>query len=344
MKISFLINNFNYGRYVGRAIDSALAQDHHDCEVIVVDDGSTDESVDVIRAYGNRVQTCFKPNGGQASAYNEGFRLSSGDLVVFLDSDDTVQPGLATELCRCWCPGISKIQFRLRLIDADDRPLGGFTPGYLFSGDLRGLVSAFGDYGSAPGSGNAYARDFLNKIMPLPEARWRIGADNLPIMLAPFHGQIGVLSGGGAGGGYRLHATASGAVNNTLADLAALVRRSLEFRADMRMELEARGCVAQQAAWLTPPHTLKKVILHEMAPGNHAGPGLRRRWELARHATRSIRLWPARGWLRKVAYEAWVISMLCLPRAWSWNLGRKSFSPRALVPRWLRRRLLRDRS
>ncbi|ROH89149.1 glycosyltransferase family 2 protein [Stagnimonas aquatica] len=339
MRISFLINNFNYGRYVGRAIESVLAQDHPDCEVIVVDDGSTDESVDVIRGYGERIQTCFKPNGGQASAYNEGFRRSSGDLVVFLDSDDVLYPGLATELCRCWRPGISKIQYRLRLIDAEDRPLGGFTPGYLFSGDLRGVVSAFGDYGSAPGSGNAYARDFLNKIMPLPEARWRIGADNLPIMLAPFHGRIGVLPGDGVGGGYRLHATVGGAVNNTLADLAALVRRSLEFRADMRMELQARGCLSQQTDWLTPPHTLKKLILQEMAPGDLADPGLRRRWALAKHATRSIHLWPARGRLRKAVYWIWVIGMLCLPRAWAWNLGRKSFSPRVLLPRWLQRRL-----
>lgn len=336
MKVSFIINNFNYGRYVGPAIESALAQDFPDCEVIVVDDGSTDESAAVIGGYGDRIRACFKANGGQASAYNEGFRLSSGDVVVFLDSDDLVVPELATALTRSWRPEISKIHFRLRLIDADNRPLGGFTPGHLFSGDLSGLMSEFGDYGSAPGSGNAYARPFLEKIMPLPEEPWRIGADNLPIMLAPFYGRIGVLPGEGVGGCYRLHATTAGAVNNTLADLGALVRRSLEFRADTRMELQARGFVEASVPWLTPPHTLKKVILHAMQPGAAQEFGFRKRLQYMAHAGRSIVAWPEPKRLKKAAYCIWALTLLSLPRAWAWSLGGRTFSRRALAPTWWR--------
>ena len=78
-RVSVVVNNFNYERYLGEAIDSALAQDHDDVEVVVVDDGSTDGSADVVRAYGSRVVPVLKPNGGQGSAFNAGFAAATGD-------------------------------------------------------------------------------------------------------------------------------------------------------------------------------------------------------------------------------------------------------------------------
>src|SRR3954454_14414573 len=88
LKASVIINNFNYARFLADAIDSALAQTHPNTEVIVVDDGSTDESASVIAAYGDRIAPVLKGNGGQASAYNAGYERSSGDIVCFLDADD----------------------------------------------------------------------------------------------------------------------------------------------------------------------------------------------------------------------------------------------------------------
>jgi glycosyltransferase involved in cell wall biosynthesis len=87
--VSILINNYNYGRFLREAIDSALNQTYPHIEVVVVDDGSTDGSPEIIKSYGDRIIPVLKENGGQASAFNAGVEKSKGDLLFFLDSDDT---------------------------------------------------------------------------------------------------------------------------------------------------------------------------------------------------------------------------------------------------------------
>ena len=70
--VSIVINNYNYAHYLGAAIDSALAQTYSNCEVIVVDDGSTDNSCAIASRYDDLIQLVCKENGGQASAFNVG--------------------------------------------------------------------------------------------------------------------------------------------------------------------------------------------------------------------------------------------------------------------------------
>ena len=91
-RVSIIINNYNYGRFLGKAIDSALAQTYPNVEIIVVDDGSTDTSRAVIASYGARVLSLLKQNGGQASALNAGFAVSTGEIVCLLDADDLFKP------------------------------------------------------------------------------------------------------------------------------------------------------------------------------------------------------------------------------------------------------------
>jgi glycosyltransferase involved in cell wall biosynthesis len=86
--VSIIINNYNYGEFLNAAIDSALKQTYLQTEVIVVDDGSTDNSHEIIKSYGKQIIPVLKPNGGQASAFNAGFEVSQGDIICFLDSDD----------------------------------------------------------------------------------------------------------------------------------------------------------------------------------------------------------------------------------------------------------------
>src|SRR5258708_4113332 len=95
---SIVIVNYNYGRFVGAAIDSALAQTWPHVEVIVVDDGSTDDSRQILRGYGERIRPIFKSNGGQASAANAGFAAASGDVIILLDADDVLLPDALSQI------------------------------------------------------------------------------------------------------------------------------------------------------------------------------------------------------------------------------------------------------
>ena len=100
MRISIVITNYNFGRYLGDAIRSALDVRWPDKEVIVCDDGSTDDSRDVIESFGDRIKKVYKANGGQPSAANAAFPLTTGDIIFFLDSDDLLLPQAAEVVVR----------------------------------------------------------------------------------------------------------------------------------------------------------------------------------------------------------------------------------------------------
>jgi glycosyltransferase involved in cell wall biosynthesis len=94
LTVTVLIDTCNYGRYLRRAIDSALAQTYSAAltEILVIDDGSTDDTADTIQPYASRVRYIRKERGGQASALNEGIRQARGEVVCLLDADDYFRP------------------------------------------------------------------------------------------------------------------------------------------------------------------------------------------------------------------------------------------------------------
>jgi glycosyltransferase involved in cell wall biosynthesis len=192
---SVIVNNYNYGRFLADAIDSALAQTHPDVEVVVVDDGSTDESRAVIARYGDRIVPVLKENGGQASAFNRGFRASRGEVVLFLDSDDTLLPAAmerAADALRD--PGVARVHFPLYEVARDGARTGVVVPssGPLAEGDLRETVLRDGPVGYtwAPTTGNAWARRALDRMLPMPEEEYRTCADTYLALLAPFLGEL----------------------------------------------------------------------------------------------------------------------------------------------------------
>jgi glycosyltransferase involved in cell wall biosynthesis len=196
--VSVLINNYNYGRYVGQAIDSALNQTYRRVEVIVVDDGSTDSSREVIGSYGDRVVAILKDNGGQTSALNAGFAASSGEWIHLLDSDDLLNPDKVQRISELAAqfPSAGMIAHDLEYCDASGEPVK-FAPPYIAAQKLvddrqlarRGKLSV-----SLPAtSGLSVRRDVLERILPIPEVI-RVGTDNFlkwvtlslfPVLMVP---------------------------------------------------------------------------------------------------------------------------------------------------------------
>jgi glycosyltransferase involved in cell wall biosynthesis len=194
MKFSVIINNYNYSRFIGQAIVSALAIDWPDKEIIVVDDGSTDDSRRVIESFGQGITAIFTANGGQTRAANTGFERSAGEVVIFLDADDVLLPTVAQQVVSAWKVGVAKIQYGLIYVDEALRPLGRCWPVYTEKNtpeSVSRLMRETGDYLSPQTSGNAWSRGFLNEVFPLPTRDE--GLDWIDIYLhklAPFFGDV----------------------------------------------------------------------------------------------------------------------------------------------------------
>lgn len=206
-QVSIIINNHNYGHFLEDAISSALSQTYPHTEVIVVDDGSEDDSRTIIEKYSNRIIPVLKECGGQASALNAGFERSRGEIVIFLDSDDRLLPTTAEQASRSMQQSeTAKVHWPLWVIDEKGARTGAIHPSAtLPAGDFREdvLVKGPGTMPSSPTSGNAWSREFLSDIGPIPEEIYRISADRHLIEIAPFWGALAALSE--PQGEYRIH-------------------------------------------------------------------------------------------------------------------------------------------
>jgi glycosyltransferase involved in cell wall biosynthesis len=193
--LSVVICNHNYEAFVAQAIESALALDWPSVEVIVVDDGSTDASRDVIRRYAERLTIIEQSNSGQWAACNAGFARSRGDVVIFLDSDDVLEPSLMRRLATVWRPGLSKVQFQMKVIDEAGRATGAVLPQFHVvpsPAQVRAWAMSAAAYPTPPGSGNAYSRVFLEKIFPLQGGDR--AADSYCLAAAPYLGEVVTLA------------------------------------------------------------------------------------------------------------------------------------------------------
>ena len=206
---SIVIDNYNYGKYIAETIYSALNQSYKNLEVIVVDDGSTDNSRDIIESFGEKVIPVYKPNGGQASALNAGFNRSKGDVILFLDSDDTLFRS-AVEIAMPYFleASISKVQWPLFIVDESGNKTGGTRPSTLpQDGDYKNVILEKGPTSciSSPTSGNAWSRTFLDKILPIPVdvQYYKTCADEYLYTLAPVFGHVKTVSK--PQGCYRIH-------------------------------------------------------------------------------------------------------------------------------------------
>lgn len=168
-----LIDTYNYGQYIEEAIASVLAQDFpaEQREILVVDDGSTDDTQERLRKYGDAIRYLRKPNGGQASAFNFGFEQARGEIVALLDADDVWLP---EKLGRVYeeferQPAAGMVYHRTYLWQGTSE-ISQDTHFIPVSGNVPESRRALLQYPMVGTSCLAFRRNTLKGLLPVPEA------------------------------------------------------------------------------------------------------------------------------------------------------------------------------
>jgi glycosyltransferase involved in cell wall biosynthesis len=211
--VSILLANYNYANYIGQSIESVLQQTYSRWELIICDDGSTDNSVAVIESYlqrDHRIRLVRKPNGGHTSVLNMAFSCSSGDIICFLDSDDLYLPRKLTIVVGACTsqPDAGLIVHRVIRVNSELQKLGVWPLSDLPDGWLGpDLLKAGGILPYAPPtSGIALRRETAQILFPISVAPpLHMCPDQVLMRLAPLVTNIKRLPDSLAQ--YRLHNT-----------------------------------------------------------------------------------------------------------------------------------------
>jgi glycosyltransferase involved in cell wall biosynthesis len=191
-RITALINSYNYGRFVGEAIQSVLVQDvpQGEMEILVVDDGSTDDTQAQVARFGERVRYVRKENGGQASALNMGFAKARGEIIATLDGDDLWLSGKVRRVLKEFekHPKAGMVYHPFEHWDMQRNEIEKDMDFPAVSGNVPEMQDGLLRYGDLSTSGLAFRRTALAELLPIPE-RLKILADSylgyLIIFVAP---------------------------------------------------------------------------------------------------------------------------------------------------------------
>ncbi|MEQ1956745.1 glycosyltransferase [Mesorhizobium yinganensis] len=238
--LTVVVTCHNYGHF----LDACLASlDHQSCapdQIIVVNDGSTDASASILAGHVDRIEVIHTENSGQAAAFNIGFARSKGDIVIFLDADDMLNPEAVESVIRLWCDDVAVMTFGLETIDEDGRSTGLYRASiHPDCGDIRPRLLSDGDLNVPPTSGNAFARKALERILPMPTERWRISADCYLIRAAGMVGRFEPIPH--VLGSYRLHGHNSYVLTNDGADIPSHRPENLRYIAEALYELSVNA-------------------------------------------------------------------------------------------------------
>lgn len=212
---SVLVAAYNQGAYILETLESVARQTFSDYELVVVDDGSTDDTAGRVRAWQdeferthpNRMVFVSTPNRGQSAALEHAFELSTGRYACLLDSDDRWVETKLEEVARVAAedPEAGMIVHPLHVIDARGRRTGDIRPkrAKLSSGDLRAQMQRTGRHVAPATSGVVIRRDVFARLVPMPTRTLKFGADGYltfgATLLAPVRAMTEAL------GEYRMH-------------------------------------------------------------------------------------------------------------------------------------------
>lgn len=324
MFVSIVINNYNYGRFLAQAIYSALDQRYLHVEVIVVDDGSTDHSRAVMASFGERIVPIYKENGGQASAFNVGFARSQGEVVIFLDADDTLTADAVERVVDAFRsqPDAAKVMARMAVIDATGERTGQIKPHAhlpLRSGDLRRHVLSFPfDMTWMATSANAFAASVLRRILPIPEDVYgSVGADWYLSVLTPLFGPVIFLDTVGAC--YRVHGGNNYELAAASVDLDHLRQtldyagRTLPFIDRFARELGLRPPPAWMGGILSVSLIAQRLTSLKLEPQRHPVPTDRAPRLLALGMIAAARRFDV-SWPMRIVFMLWFAAMTAAPR------------------------------
>jgi glycosyltransferase involved in cell wall biosynthesis len=201
-RFSVIINNYNYEAFVGAAIASIEAQTFRDFELIVVDDGSSDRSLDIVRLHPD-ISIIKTERLGQARACLEAARFSQGQYIYFLDADDEAEPNLLSAVVEASSGSPAKIQFQMTPIDGSGqvtgKPFPVFPDGY-DSAAMRRAIESRGIYVTPQTSGNVFSRRVFDVI---DDVDYEKAIDGITLLVSPYLGEVRSISSVLAR--YRLH-------------------------------------------------------------------------------------------------------------------------------------------
>ena len=142
--VSIVTPSLNRADVIAEAIASVLAQDYSAIEYLVIDGGSTDGTLDILRSYDGRVAWVAEPDGGQSAAINKGWRLANGEILAWLNTDDTYLPGAVQRVVAFLRahPGVDAVYGDCLYVDSNGTPLRPYpTRQYSYQDLVRSTIN-----------------------------------------------------------------------------------------------------------------------------------------------------------------------------------------------------------
>lgn len=328
-KVSIVICNYNHARFLESALTSACEQTVG-CEVILVDDGSTDDSLQIAARWSKRVKVLSKKNEGQRSAYNHGFAACGGDFVLFLDADDWLRRDAVESALQHFTASTSRVHFRLQLSNEKGDSVGPAIPTKMAAGDLAGMILQYGILPpSSPASGNVYRRTVLQRLLPLPLSPTdKNGADFFTIYGSSLLGTVVAIPR--ILGHYRVVSSPNATQHNhfvlgnaargqqrqmVLRERYQLFQQWIDERAQIRLTQPLHDFSELKVAFVQD--VFQKPYLSGLKSGAKQLPVMGR--ALVHHANYSLP--------EKCAFGLWALVVLLAPRPWTQRLSGRVTNP-----------------